>query len=223
MQIAWRVLVALGGLLILAALQMDTTVGQVHNLGLLQQRQMLMILGCALGLAGVILFGLAKLKQLPEEQRQENQQGLEAANAAGAAVQTGLEKSGLAVANAIVGLKPGTDLWGARMAVGLLSGCAWSLAGGLASHSGALATVLLVLAFAFAFWPAPAATVLSRLSVAHLGLTLVPFGIFYAITTVQAEQLAAFSLLVAISVVLPFMVAALCAAYARRRSPRMRV
>lgn len=225
MNLAWKVLLSLGGLLILVAFNMDTTVNtrygeRIHNLGLQAEQQMVLILGGVLFLAGIVLFGVAKLKQSPEDQQREQQQRQAALKEAGAVVQGGLEKSGLAVANIIGGLKAGTDLWGARLTVALLTGGAWSLAGGLASESGTLATLLLVAAFVVSFWPAPAATVLSRLSVAHLGVTLPLFGIVKATITILPERLASFYLVVAISVVLPFVVAALLVVYARRRFAR---
>lgn len=97
MHIAWRVLVALGGLLILAALQMDTTVGRVHNLGLLQQQQMLMILGCALGLAGVVLFAVTKSKQSREEEQEERARLKESADKGAAAAAAALSATSVTV------------------------------------------------------------------------------------------------------------------------------
>ncbi|HWI81562.1 hypothetical protein, partial [Ramlibacter sp.] len=64
-------MIAVGALLALVALNLDTSVstgfGRVHNIGLQSQQQMLLILGCVMFLAGVILFAVEKIKQTPEE------------------------------------------------------------------------------------------------------------------------------------------------------------
>jgi len=75
MKLVWKILAALGAVLILAALSMDTTVdagGQrIHNLGLQAQQQMLLTLGCSLILGAIILFAVVKLKQTPDEDLQD--------------------------------------------------------------------------------------------------------------------------------------------------------
>lgn len=226
MQIAWKSLISLGIVLIVLAFNLDTTVStgygeRVHNLGLQAQQQMMVILGGVLFLAGVVLFGVAKLKQPPEDQQREQQQRQAALEEAGAVVQGGLEKSGLAIANLIVGLKLGTDMWGARLVLGLFTACAWSLAGGVASQSGGLATLLFAGAFVVSFWPTPAATVLSRLSIAHLGVTLLFFAVALAMhgQGIAPEHRITVYAVMALVVVLPSVMAALAAMYARRHSP----
>jgi len=71
LRIARRILIAVGVLLALIAISLDTSVstgyGRVHNIGLQSQQQMLLILGCVMFLAGVILFAVEKIKQTPEE------------------------------------------------------------------------------------------------------------------------------------------------------------
>lgn len=83
MKIAWKLLVIAGVLLIVIAMSLDTTVptamGQVHNIGLQAQQQMVLILGCALLLAGVILFGVLKIKQTPQEEEAEKRKSVEEA------------------------------------------------------------------------------------------------------------------------------------------------
>lgn len=226
MNLAWKVLLSLGGLLILVAFNMNTTVStrygeRIHNLGLQAEQQMMLILGGVLFLAGIVLFGVAKLKQSPEEQQREHLQKQAALKEAGAVVQGALEKSGLALANVIVGLKPGTDLWGARLVLGLFSACAWGLAGGVATQSGGLATLLFVGAFVASFWPAPAAVVLSRLSIAHLGVTLLFFALALAMhgQDIATEHRITVYVVMTLVVALPTVMAALAAMYARRRSP----
>lgn len=75
MRIARRALIAVGALLALVAVNLDTSVstgyGRVHNIGLQSQQQMLLILGCVLFLAGIILFAVEKIKQTPEEDARE--------------------------------------------------------------------------------------------------------------------------------------------------------
>jgi ABC-type anion transport system duplicated permease subunit len=82
MKIAWKLLVAAGVLLAMIAVGTDTTVGsglggRVHNLGLQQQQLMLLIVGCAMFLAGIVVFGIAKLKQTPEEDQKEREKSKE--------------------------------------------------------------------------------------------------------------------------------------------------
>lgn len=62
---------ALGALLVLVALFMETTVGGFYNLGLLHQQGLFLTLGCALFLGGLVLFGVWKLRQTREEEAQE--------------------------------------------------------------------------------------------------------------------------------------------------------
>ncbi|MBL0422385.1 hypothetical protein JI739_18700 [Ramlibacter sp. AW1] len=77
MKFAWKALITLGALLALFAMNMDTTVstgfGRVHNVGLVSQQQTLLILGCALFVGGLIVFGVVKLKQTPEDEAQERE------------------------------------------------------------------------------------------------------------------------------------------------------
>lgn len=83
MKLAWKLLTGAGLLLVLVALGVDTTVetgygGRVHNLGMQQQQLMLLIFGCVLFLAGIVLFGVMKLKQTPEEEQAEARERAEA-------------------------------------------------------------------------------------------------------------------------------------------------
>lgn len=96
MKIAWRVLLSFGGLMVLYAIVMDTTVSRggerFHNVGLQQQQLMLLILGCVMFLAGIGLFGVAKLKQTPreaEEDAKASQERAERAKASARAIDAG--------------------------------------------------------------------------------------------------------------------------------------
>ena len=72
MKLAWKVLVGLGVLLVFISQGMDTTVssgnGRVYNIGLQSQQQGFLILGCFMFLAGIILFGVFKIKETPEQE-----------------------------------------------------------------------------------------------------------------------------------------------------------
>jgi hypothetical protein len=61
--------------LCLVALQMDTTVGsgsyRVHNIGLQHKQLLLLVFGSVMFLAGIVLFGIHKVKQTPEEEKEE--------------------------------------------------------------------------------------------------------------------------------------------------------
>lgn len=128
MRIAWKLLIAAGAILIVIALGYDTTIqtglGRVHNIGLQNERQMLLILGCFLMLAGVILFAVAKLKQTPEEDRRD----LEERKAAEAKAAQKLEQARANVAaasNVLSAMRPKWDKWGIRLVAGLLIGWYW--------------------------------------------------------------------------------------------------
>jgi hypothetical protein len=76
MKILIRLLVALGAALSVYALFMETTVltrggDRVHNIGLQSDRQLLLFLGCFMVLIGVILYGLRRLRQTPEQEAEE--------------------------------------------------------------------------------------------------------------------------------------------------------
>lgn len=78
MKLAWKILVAAGLLLLMVAMGMSTTVAvgngrEVHNIGLQHQQTVLLILGSVLFLAGVMIFGVMKLKQTPEEEASEKE------------------------------------------------------------------------------------------------------------------------------------------------------
>lgn len=72
MKLAWKLLVGLGTLLVFISLGMDTTVstgmGRVHNIGLQNQQQTFLILGCFLFLGGIILFAVLKMKQTSDQE-----------------------------------------------------------------------------------------------------------------------------------------------------------
>ncbi len=76
MKILTRLLLAIGATLAVYALFMDTTVltrggDRVHNIGLQSDRQLLLLLGCFMVLIGVILYGLGRLKQTPQQEAEE--------------------------------------------------------------------------------------------------------------------------------------------------------
>lgn len=68
----WKVLVGIGVLMMFSAFSMDTTVSfggqRIHNLGRQADQQMLLMLGCALFLGGMVLFAVIKIKQTPEQE-----------------------------------------------------------------------------------------------------------------------------------------------------------
>ncbi len=70
-----RTLIALGSVVILYALFMDTTVtsgyGRVHNIGLEADHQLFLIFGCFSVLVGVVLFAVRTLKQSPAQDAAE--------------------------------------------------------------------------------------------------------------------------------------------------------
>jgi hypothetical protein len=74
-KLAWKILIGLGALLVLLSFRMDTTVesggGRVYNLGLQQERQTTLILGCFLFMAGIILYAVKKVKQSPDQEAEE--------------------------------------------------------------------------------------------------------------------------------------------------------
>jgi hypothetical protein len=65
-KIIWKALIVLGACLAAFAINMDTTVqtgfGRVHNVGLQGQQVVVMMLGCALLLGGLILFAATKIR-----------------------------------------------------------------------------------------------------------------------------------------------------------------
>lgn len=75
MKKSWAGFIAVGAVFICYAMFMNTTVGGMHNIGLLQERQIYMMLGCALLLAGVVLFAVFKIKQTPEQEKAEIAEG----------------------------------------------------------------------------------------------------------------------------------------------------
>lgn len=76
MQSAWKILIGFGIFLVVLSFGVDTTVasggGRVYNTGLQQERQNIMILGCFMFLAGIVLYAVRKMKQTPEQDAAEN-------------------------------------------------------------------------------------------------------------------------------------------------------
>lgn len=75
---AWKILVTLGVLVLWRSLAMDTSVevsglgtSRVHNLSLASQQLALLLVGATLFLGGIILLGVAKLKQTREEEARD--------------------------------------------------------------------------------------------------------------------------------------------------------
>ncbi len=71
-----KLLIAFGVIMIVIALNMDTTVSngysdRVYNIGLVSQQQNYLILGGLAFIGGIVLFATAKLKQTPEEELNE--------------------------------------------------------------------------------------------------------------------------------------------------------
>lgn len=75
MKLAWKILIGLGVVLVLLSFGMDTTVssgiGRVHNMGLQQDRQNLLIVGCFMFLAGIVLYAVKKVKQTSDQENEE--------------------------------------------------------------------------------------------------------------------------------------------------------
>jgi len=71
----YTTLIAIGIVLLINGLTMDTTIstrfGDVHNLGLLSKQQNYIFLGGILLIAGVITFAVQKSKQTPEDKAKE--------------------------------------------------------------------------------------------------------------------------------------------------------
>lgn len=128
MRFAWKLLIAAGTILIAIALVYNTTVetglGKIHNIGLQSERQMLMMLGCFLLLAGVILFSVAKLKQTPEEAQREREE-LQAAEDLATRKREEARAKVKAASNSLYKMRPRGNKWGVRLAVGLLVGWYW--------------------------------------------------------------------------------------------------
>lgn len=75
MKLAWKMLIGLGIFLVVLSFGMDTTVasggGRFHHVGLMQERQTTLILGCFLFMAGIILYAVKKVKQSSEQEAEE--------------------------------------------------------------------------------------------------------------------------------------------------------
>ncbi|MDO8776270.1 MAG: hypothetical protein Q7K57_47690 [Burkholderiaceae bacterium] len=75
MKLAWKILIGLGVVLVVLSFGMDTTVssggGRVHNIGLQQDSQNILILGCFMFLAGIVLYAVKKVKQTSDDEAAE--------------------------------------------------------------------------------------------------------------------------------------------------------
>lgn len=108
MKFAWRALLVLGAIDVYVALTMETTVGRVYNVGLLHQQQLVLILGCVMLLAGVVLYAAKKLKQTREEDAEEETKAAEAAGRRREFATAAASRSGEAVT---AGVSAARSLW----------------------------------------------------------------------------------------------------------------
>lgn len=75
MKFLWKVLIAVGAILVLLAFAMDTSVEsggtRVHNLGLQAQQQMILITGCFLFMGGIVLYAVKSMNAASDKQSLE--------------------------------------------------------------------------------------------------------------------------------------------------------
>ena len=186
MKLAWKILIGLGIFLVLLSFGMDTTVshggGRIHNIGLQQDRQTMLILGCFMFLAGIVLYAVKKVKQTPEELAAEEKAQEQARQAAQqrvlAVTKVKVEDLG-AVAEKIDmvlnKVQPGVDGIYIRLCVGVAVGLLWSVYSMQLSDSSGLAGTLPVLALVYSLWPSPWRTVITRLMVANVVFLILAF------------------------------------------------
>ena len=185
MKLAWKMLVVTGVLLMLSAVLMDTTVdsrvGRIVNIGLQSQQQMLLILGGVLFLAGVMLFGIMKIKQTPEDEAKAR---VDAAKTRLKAQQQ-LSEAGSTIRGGAKGigsfLRPAKDKFGIRMTVGLLTGLYWFMLGLVFGRSVGVALVGLALGVVACFIRATYWRVLLPVAVANILLAALTFTAILAI------------------------------------------
>jgi uncharacterized membrane protein len=176
-KLAWRALVALGALLALVAITMDTTVqsgiGRVHNIGMQGQQLLMMILGCALFLAGIVLFAVHKSRQTKEEEQEEARGARERVQKAAAAITRWKAKSdarvGALEARRSSGAKGDSDRRPIqRLLAGVFAGVTCFLVALGATGSLELGGTLLVTAVVYSFWKGNARAVVRRLMLANI-------------------------------------------------------
>lgn len=103
MKVAWKILIAAGLLFVVIALGTDTTVntsfGRVHNIGMQGEQLLMLIFGCVLFLAGIVLYAAKKMKQTREQDEEADRRAVERAGESKAAAQAAtkaLETAGAA-------------------------------------------------------------------------------------------------------------------------------
>jgi hypothetical protein len=133
MKLAWKLLVGAGLLLVALAMGADTTVkrgfGRVQNLAMHQQL-LFLVFGCVLFLAGVVLFGVAKLKQTPGKERldkEKTEERIAALKGLANQIERPVGSTGMRMVGLIEGPLFAGDLWGGGWWSGLFpastSGC----------------------------------------------------------------------------------------------------
>lgn len=219
MKLAWKVLIGFGIFLVLFSFGMDTTVssgiGRIHNLGLQQDRQNLLILGCFMFLAGIVLYALKKVKQTPEEQEAEEI----AQQSALAVTKVRVEDWGAKadkVGAMLSKVRPGVDGIYLRLSAGVALALLWGwFSEGLFRSSG-LAGTLALLAVVYSLWPKPWRTVLTRLMVANIIFLIVAFISFGAKVSLDDLDVG----VVLLIFLLPILVSVALILFLRRESRR---
>ena len=197
MKLAWKGLILAGIAIVVVAFGLDTTVDagagrRVHNIGLQGQQQMLLILGCVLFLAGVVLLAVVKLKQTPAEDEQDRAAGARLTGIREEWARKGSERVAMLESRGLSASmeRPKLDRIGARISAGLFVGITLMILS-IGTHAGpALGLFLLFLAIGYALWRRPTKEVIGRLMVANVIAILCMFG--YQIAR-NAASLAAFA------------------------------
>lgn len=175
MRLAWRALVALGALLALVAINMDTTAPgtRVVNLGLIARQQTFMILGCALFLGGLVLFAVHKNRQTKEEEQEEARADRARVQKVSAAIAQWKTRSDQRVAD-IEGRRSTAKVRDPdrrpiqRLLAGLLTGATCFFVAVGATGSLELGGGLLLAAAVYSFWKGDARVVIRRLMLANI-------------------------------------------------------
>lgn len=179
MNIAWKVLGGIGVLLILLALGLDTTVqvsdgSRVHNLSRQSQQQTLLILGCVLFLAGVILFGFDRMKSPPGEERPQDR--LRIPERSPKEDELAFQK----LEAFLTRINPGSDFVPSRLLVGVLLGLIWATMLGDAAKSTPVGMLVFMAVVVGCLLRSPAGTVITRLALLHAAAIAVLIAILSA-------------------------------------------
>lgn len=182
MKSAWKILIGLGVFLVLLSFGMDTTVssgiGRVHNMGLQQDRQNMLILGCFMFMAGIVLYAVKKVKQTPEELAAEEKAQQTSIEATNGRVEDWSAKAD-EIGKVLSKVRAGTDNIPGRTCAGLAIGLLWGIYGAEVTFSPGIGFTLFFAAFLYSQWPQPWRTVLIRLALANLAFLVLIFAAVY--------------------------------------------